>query len=64
MVVLLIQNLAIYNNEHLPNTIKMAKVQSFAKYKRNAAKLAKDFKMLAKVAKFCQIWSRCSQSEF
>ena len=28
MVKLLIQYLAIYNNEHLPNTIKMAKVGS------------------------------------
>ena len=33
--------LAIYNNEHLPNTIKMAKkVQKFAKYERNTPKIA------------------------
>ena len=32
-------------------------VQNFAKYERNTAKIAKYFKMLAKEAKFRQIWS-------
>ena len=32
-------------------------VQNFAKYERNTPKIAKYFKMLAKVAKFRQIWS-------
>ena len=36
MVRLPIQYLTIYNNKHLPNTIKMAKVvQNFARYERN-----------------------------
>ena len=40
MVRLLIPYLAIYNNEHLSNTMKMAKVDSnFAKYERNPQKL-------------------------
>ena len=34
-------------------------VQNFAKYERNTPKIAKYFKMLAKVAKFRQIWSHC-----
>ena len=53
LVILLIQYLAIYSNEHLPKTIKMAKVGlNFAKYDRNTPKIAK-------VAKFHQIWSHC-----
>ena len=42
----------------IPYKIVIAKVGSiFVKYDRNTPKIAKDFKMLAKVAKFRQIWS-------
>ena len=34
----------------------------FAKYEINAHKIAKDILVFAKVTKFRQIWSHCSQS--
>ena len=61
MVRLLIQNLAIYSNEHLPNPIKIgqSRLKILPSMKDTLQKCQK-IKMLAKVAKFRQIWSHCS----
>ena len=58
---LFFEDLAIYNKENLPKRIQIVPkwVHNFAKYQINLKDIAKDFKLFAKVAKFCQIWSRC-----
>ena len=48
MVILLIQNMAVYSNLHLPNTIKIGQI-----WFKNCQKI----KMLAKVATFRQIYN-------
>ena len=60
---IIIQCMAIYNNDKMPRSIKMPKwVQKFAKYKINHPKICpKTFNYFAKVAKFHQIWSRWEQ---
>ena len=55
----LFQYLAIYNTEHLPYTMKngQSRFNILPNMKETLSKIAKDYKMLAKVAKFRQIWS-------
>ena len=60
-IIIIIQSLAIYNNDNLPSSIKMTKlVQKFDKYQINyPQKLPKDFQNFDKMAKFRQIRSHC-----
>ena len=58
MARLLFSNLGIYNIQKLPKSIKVAKVGSqFCQILNKPSKIAKDFKNIAKVANFRQIWS-------
>ena len=58
MVRLLIQNSAIYSNEHLPNIIKIGQSSfKFLPNTKETLQILPKIQMLANVAKFCQIWS-------
>ena len=54
--------LAIYNNEHLVQYHKngQSRLTILPNMKETLKKIAQDFKILTKVAKFRQIWSHCS----
>ena len=62
MTRLFFQSFAIYNDKILPKSIqKVPKwVHNFSKYQRNLSNVAKDLLIFANLAKFRQIWSRCS----